>query len=46
LARWARQYDLLLEGQIGMSYSPITQHYWLDTDVSVNYLMHTIKAST
>ena len=46
LARWARQYDLLLEGQIGMSYSPITQHYWLGTDVSVNYLMHTIKAST
>jgi 2-polyprenyl-6-hydroxyphenyl methylase / 3-demethylubiquinone-9 3-methyltransferase len=27
----------------GMSYNPITKRYWLDKDVSVNYLMHAVK---
>ena len=43
LASWMRSADLSLLGQTGMSYNPITKHYWLDSDVSVNYMMHTIK---
>jgi 2-polyprenyl-6-hydroxyphenyl methylase / 3-demethylubiquinone-9 3-methyltransferase len=43
LARFARQADLSIIGQIGMSYNPITQRYWLNDDVSVNYLVHTQK---
>jgi 2-polyprenyl-6-hydroxyphenyl methylase / 3-demethylubiquinone-9 3-methyltransferase len=45
LARWIRDNDLLLQDQTGMSYNPLTRHYWLDHDISVNYLMHTMKAS-
>lgn len=45
LAAWARQADLSLENQRGMSYNPITQHYWLGNDISVNYLVHTIKTT-
>ncbi|PPD52896.1 MAG: bifunctional 3-demethylubiquinol 3-O-methyltransferase/2-polyprenyl-6-hydroxyphenol methylase [Methylotenera sp.] len=44
LAAWVRTSDLMLTHQIGMSYNPITKHYWLDNDISVNYMMHTIKA--
>ena len=43
LAGYARNSGLSLARQIGMSYNPITKHYWLDNDVSVNYMMHTIK---
>lgn len=43
LAGWLRKSELVLVGQVGMSYNPITQHYWLNDDVSVNYLMHTTK---
>lgn len=43
LAGWGRAAGLSLNHQVGMSYNPITQHYWLGGDVSVNYLMHTIK---
>ena len=43
LASWMRSADLSLISQTGMSYNPITKHYWLDSDVSVNYMMHTIK---
>ena len=43
LATWLRPAGLLLQHQIGMSYNPIIKHYWLDSDVSVNYMMHTIK---
>ena len=45
LASWARQADLSLTGQAGMSYNPVTKHYWLSDDVSVNYLVHTTKAN-
>lgn len=45
LVSWARQSDLALQGQAGMSYNPITKHYWLNNDVSVNYLVHTTKAA-
>ena len=43
LASWMRSADLSLVGQTGMSYNPLTKHYWLDSDVSVNYMMHCIK---
>jgi 2-polyprenyl-6-hydroxyphenyl methylase / 3-demethylubiquinone-9 3-methyltransferase len=43
LASWMRLADLQLQHQIGMSYNPITQHYWLGDDVSVNYMMQTVK---
>ena len=43
LASWMRPAGLSLQHQIGMSYNPITQHYWLGDDTSVNYMMHTIK---
>ena len=43
LAGWMRPAGLSLQHQIGMSYNPITQHYWLDSNVSVNYMMHAIK---
>jgi len=44
LASWARAEQLSLQGQIGMSYNPITQQYSLGADTSVNYLMHMVKA--
>jgi 2-polyprenyl-6-hydroxyphenyl methylase / 3-demethylubiquinone-9 3-methyltransferase len=43
LASWARTAGLSLNHQIGMSYNPITKHYWLGNDVSVNYMMHMMK---
>jgi 2-polyprenyl-6-hydroxyphenyl methylase/3-demethylubiquinone-9 3-methyltransferase len=43
LASWVRTSGLSLNHQIGMSYNPITQHYWLGDDISVNYMMHAIK---
>jgi 2-polyprenyl-6-hydroxyphenyl methylase / 3-demethylubiquinone-9 3-methyltransferase len=43
LARFARQADLSIIDQAGMRYNPITQHYWLNDDVSVNYLVHMQK---
>ena len=43
LASYMRPAGLSLVTQIGMSYNPITKHYWLGSDVSVNYMMHTTK---
>ena len=43
LAGWMRLAGLSLTHQIGLSYNPITQHYWLGDDVSVNYMMQTTK---
>ena len=43
LASYMRSADLQLVDQNGMSYNPITQHYWLGSDVSVNYIMYSIK---
>lgn len=45
LSSWARHADLTVSSMRGMSYNPITQHYWLGDDVSVNYMMHTVLAS-
>jgi 2-polyprenyl-6-hydroxyphenyl methylase/3-demethylubiquinone-9 3-methyltransferase len=41
LARWAKMAALEPQELIGMSYNPLTQHYSLGHDTSVNYLMHT-----
>lgn len=45
LASFIRPVGLVLNSQIGMSYNPITKHYWLGNDTSVNYMMHTIKTA-
>lgn len=39
LARFAREYDLNVKSQAGLHYNPLSGHYWLDEDVSVNYFM-------
>ncbi len=39
LARWCREGGLALHGSRGMQYNPLTQHYWLSGDTSVNYLI-------
>jgi len=41
LSNWVRQSGLNVSGMRGMSYQPLTQHYSLSDDVSVNYLLHT-----
>jgi 2-polyprenyl-6-hydroxyphenyl methylase/3-demethylubiquinone-9 3-methyltransferase len=41
LSTGARHAGLDIAGLRGMSYNPITQHYSLGDDVSVNYLIHT-----
>ncbi|ACT47811.1 bifunctional 2-polyprenyl-6-hydroxyphenol methylase/3-demethylubiquinol 3-O-methyltransferase UbiG [Methylotenera mobilis] len=41
LSGWVRQSGLNVAGMAGMSYQPLTQHYSLSDDVSVNYLLHT-----
>lgn len=43
LARFLRQASLTLQDQTGLQYNPLTKRYWLATDVSVNYLVHTVK---
>jgi len=40
LTKWARQSGLELKNIIGMHYNPVTNHYWLDKGVDVNYIMH------
>jgi len=44
LDRWCRNTKLSSKELIGMSYNPITKHYWLGRDVSVNYMLHTKKS--
>ena len=43
LDRWIRNSQLSTQEIIGMSYNPLTKHYWLGKDVSVNYLVHSKK---
>ncbi len=43
LASWGREAELSVVGTKGMSYNPLTKHYWLGDDVSVNYILHTVK---
>ena len=44
LSSCVRQANLNVTGMRGMGYNPITQHYSLGDDVSVNYMMHTVMA--
>lgn len=44
LDRWIRDHNLATQDITGMSYNPLTGHYWLGRDVSVNYLLHCKKA--
>jgi 2-polyprenyl-6-hydroxyphenyl methylase / 3-demethylubiquinone-9 3-methyltransferase len=43
LSAWARLSGLTVSALKGMSYNPISKRYWLGSDVSVNYIVHTIK---
>jgi 2-polyprenyl-6-hydroxyphenyl methylase/3-demethylubiquinone-9 3-methyltransferase len=43
LSAWARQSGLSVSGLKGMSYNPLTRRYRLGDDVSVNYIVHTVK---
>ncbi|ARB46349.1 bifunctional 2-polyprenyl-6-hydroxyphenol methylase/3-demethylubiquinol 3-O-methyltransferase UbiG [Alloalcanivorax xenomutans] len=44
LAAWSRDAGLDVRDTTGMTYNPVTQVYKLNRDVSVNYLMHAVKA--
>jgi len=44
LLTWCRDAGLSLDGMRGMGYNPLTQHYKLNRDTSVNYLMACRKA--
>jgi len=43
LAGWIRNSGLSLKETIGLSYNPITDHYWLGKDIQVNYMVHATK---
>jgi 2-polyprenyl-6-hydroxyphenyl methylase/3-demethylubiquinone-9 3-methyltransferase len=43
LAGYCRSTGLNLEQTRGMEYNPLSQHYWLSADTSVNYLLATRK---
>jgi 2-polyprenyl-6-hydroxyphenyl methylase / 3-demethylubiquinone-9 3-methyltransferase len=43
LASYARAADLQLNATKGMEYNPLTKHYWLSGDTSVNYMLATTK---
>ena len=44
LSSWARDSGLNMNKLRGMGYNPLTDHYSLGDDVSVNYLIHTQKS--
>lgn len=43
LAAMCRHAQLTVGGLTGMTYNPFTQRYALETDASVNYILHTTK---
>ena len=43
LSGWIRKSGLILKETIGLSYNPITDHYWLGKDIQVNYMVHVTK---
>ena len=45
LAEWMRYASLSLKDLTGMQYNPLTHHYSLNKDVSVNYLLYAQKES-
>jgi len=44
LAAYCRASGLSLQQTRGMEYNPLTRHYWLSADTSVNYLIATQKS--
>lgn len=44
LATYCREAGLSLAQTKGMQYNPLSQHYWLDANTSVNYMFATTKA--
>ncbi|NOY62675.1 MAG: bifunctional 2-polyprenyl-6-hydroxyphenol methylase/3-demethylubiquinol 3-O-methyltransferase UbiG [Gammaproteobacteria bacterium] len=46
LGQWLREHHLKLDNLTGMSYNPISGHYWLGRDVSVNYVAHAVMRKT
>lgn len=44
LSAWARYAGLNVDQLKGMGYNPLTDRYSLGNDVSVNYLIHTVKS--
>jgi 2-polyprenyl-6-hydroxyphenyl methylase/3-demethylubiquinone-9 3-methyltransferase len=44
LSAFCRDAGLDVVDLMGMSYHPFTKRYWLDKDVSINYLVHTVKS--
>lgn len=43
LSAYVRRSGMTVAGLKGMSYNPLSKRYWLDDDVSVNYLLHATK---
>ena len=43
LAGYCREAGLNLQQTKGMQYNPLSRHYWLDADTSVNYMFATSK---
>lgn len=43
LAAYCRGAGLNLQQTRGMQYNPLTRHYWLSSDISVNYLFAAVK---
>ena len=44
LAGYCREASLNLQQTKGMQYNPLSRHYWLDADTSVNYMFATVKS--
>jgi len=44
LAGYSRSSGLELTHTKGLQYNPLTKHYWLDADTSVNYMFATVKS--
>jgi 2-polyprenyl-6-hydroxyphenyl methylase / 3-demethylubiquinone-9 3-methyltransferase len=44
LAEYCRQARLTLTGMSGLSHNPLTEHYWLSPDTSVNYMVSTRRS--
>jgi len=44
LAGYSRSAGLELTHTKGLQYNPLTRHYWLDADTSVNYMFATVKS--
>lgn len=44
LASYCREAGLSLQQTKGLQYNPLSRHYWLDGDASVNYMLATTKA--